>query len=213
MIAWLQDVTEVGLDVVEAQAKVIEQQGRRLGVLLAWFVVLGCAGGAAICGLLAGIVVFLTPLLGIGGALVLIGALVSAAVCAVLALAYQRATRAMKVAQTYAATARSAMGDLMSPEEKSEDTTDQDESQSGLLHDALGLVMSKPSLVSSAAFAALSILGPRRAFGLVRAAAAVASAKAVASQMASEFGGSGESTRNGRVHARTGQSKPYGAHV
>jgi hypothetical protein len=195
VLRWLRDIVRNGVDVVALRADVAEKRLRQLGPTIAMAMVLGWVGGAAACALLAGIVILLAPSIGLGLALALVGAVPASALAAAAWISVRRLARSAGASAAAARTAQARLSELL---EAGASAPGAGAGAAGdPLQRAIGAAVANPALLASALFAALSVLGARRAIRIARAASALASVGAVVARMASPAGGV---TRNGRAH-------------
>lgn len=194
MLKIFRDAIGAGTDALESTVEFAERRFRRLGIQVAMLVGLAVAGGLAACAVLAGVVVLLVPLVGLGVALLIVGGamLVGAAV------AFGLIQRAGRTGHD-----RTGEGDaidhpavdhprLPRPANTSRGPRPSNpaartghtgtDTPADFIEDAVAHAISHPGILAGTAFAAVSVLGLRRSMRLLRTASAVASAGAVASQ-------------------------------
>jgi hypothetical protein len=194
MFNTLRDIAKQSVDVLETHAALAEKRFRRLGALVALLVCVGIVGGAAACGVLAGIVLLLTPPLGVAGA-ILVTAGVTLAVCiAGLALWIARRHDAVQTAQVAAAAARADWNEAVSPRKddasgKGASEKKSDGDHDDLVHMVIDAVTSNPAIIAGGAFALVSLLGAGRTITAVRTAVALASAGFAASRIVTSRNG------------------------
>jgi hypothetical protein len=89
MMSWLSDIFKGGADVLELHLALASKQVRQAGLMLVALIAMGLVGGAAICGVLVGIVVLIAQQIGFAAAILIISGIVVALLCAALLAAYR----------------------------------------------------------------------------------------------------------------------------
>ncbi|MCA9295723.1 MAG: phage holin family protein [Phycisphaerales bacterium] len=212
MFNTLRHIAKQSTEVLESQAALAEKRLRRFGVLVALLVCAGCIGGAAACGVLAGIVILLVPALGVAGA-ILITAGITLLIClAGLGTWMARSNAAVRSAEFAAASSRVEWNNAVGIDSTSDTHgggSERDTPRAGpggtagepseLVNKAINAATSHPGLLAGAAFAFVSIFGVRRSISTLRTAAAVASAGVAASRFASSANGLFDQSDNTRT--------------
>ncbi len=146
---------------------------RLVGLILAAYGVMGVAGAC---------VLLLTPYIGLAGSLLAVGAVVTgggAAICAVASGA-GRKRASVKSTEARIASAKANLANALDP--PSADRSENAQSHSGsTIKDQVEALVGDPRVLTGAAFAALSILGPGRLLKTATRGAGAASAIAALS--------------------------------
>lgn len=180
MMERLRQISESGWVALEAQFAFIRSRAVQTGLLIAALVMAGCVAGAAVCAFLLSIVWALAPAMGMTWALMFVSGVVVLAAATVGAVVYARARRAVERSEKRAAEARWRFREAITPEESKPGA---DKGKPGLGEQAVSIITSHPKLIASGLFAAASLVGIRRTISVLRTAAAIVSAGAVASSL------------------------------
>ncbi len=180
MIERLRQISESGWVALEAQFAFIRSRAVQTGLLIAALVMAGCVAGAAVCALLLSFVWALALAMGMTWALMLVSGVVVLAAAAVGAVVYVKAQRAVERAEKQAAEARWQFREAFRSEEAKPGAA---RDKPGLGEQAVSILTAHPKLVASGLFATASVVGIRRTISVLRTAAAIVSAGAVASSL------------------------------